>query len=294
MSENVNENSVVDLDALFENENLRSLTIGSEEFNAELNKTSETDEIDDEPAVIEDSEEESENGDDEPAKKTKVRGPLKRIAELTAEKYELKKQIEELKAQKPQVNQEATREVSDVNTDKPDLEDFDTLADFTEALTDWKIQRLEEAREAKKQQAEIANGWVNRAKLASDKYSDYADFVNEETFNAADPSSEAKIFIIESEIGPEVVYHLMKNEDYLEKFLNATPIQQVKILTKLEVSLEGNQKSNQTSKAPSPASKLPKSKPVNTGKDLIKDAGSMSDAEWLKLRDEQRRNSKKR
>lgn len=289
MPENTNDTSI-DFDAMFNNPDLRSLPIGGDEFNAVLAKSSGTDEEVDVPAAIESSDEEQEKPDeevtDEPKKKS---GFSKRIDKLTAEKRELERRVAELENSQPEP--QLAQEVST----KPKSADFDSHEDYIEALTDWKLDQRELEREALKKRNEITSSWDAKEAPVKKEYADYDDVVNVNSFQASNASREAQVFLGDSDIGPEVIYNLIKNEDLFDEFVEANPVKQIKILTKIELALEKPvQKTAIATSAPNPPKKLNASRPVSTGKDLIQHAGEMSDAEWLRLADEHSRNRRKR
>jgi hypothetical protein len=85
------------------------------------------------------------------------------------------------------------------------------------------------------------------------------------------PSVEAQVFLAESEVGPQVVYHLMSDETLAEQFANANPVKQVAMLTRLEMKLDTGDKSTKettVTKAPAPPRSMPKGKSVAQTKDI--------------------------
>ncbi len=66
-------------------------------------------------------------------------------------------------------------------------------------------------------------------------------------------NSAADGFILDSEIGPELVYHLAKHPDELEELSDLSPYQTVRKLTILEQTLQGGLKTpRKLSNAPEP------------------------------------------
>lgn len=284
--------SNVSLDELFSNPDLHSLDINSDEFAAAVAKTkNEQVDADSAPVTEEDDTEKQEVEEDEPKKKS---GFSKRIDKLTAEKRALERRLAELESAPPAI--EPTKQEQNVDSSRPRMDDFDSLEDFADALTEWKIDQREAQREAKQNVEKYQTEWEAKEAKVKEAYADYHDVVNIESLQRSNASQEAKVFLNDSDIGPDVIYNLVSNEDLFDEFVEANPVKQIKILTKIELALESKQapSSTKVTSAPNPPKKLNASRPVSTGKDLIQHAGEMSDAEWLRLADEHSRNRRKR
>lgn len=318
MSENVSTpeidlNDPTVVEKAFSDERLRSLPFGSDEFKAALAEDAskmedaEVMSADDEPEDEEEVSDEQDETQDEQKPAKKPRGMLKRIEKLVEEKHDLQRKLEAMQAQVQQTVDKTVEQAVDSDFDKPKprFADFDTLEDYTEALTEWKLDKRDfdrqvatERASVKEKAQQIAQTWTQRETAAKKEYSDYTDVVTLEAVTAADPSTEARIFLAESDFGPKVVYELLRDEALLEAFAQGSPIQQIKLLTKLEQRFEGTAAKPATkttvSKAPEPPRSLPKVKTVATGKDLVQHAGEMSDAEWLRMADEYARNKRRK
>jgi hypothetical protein len=281
--------SNVSLDELFGNPDLHSLDINSDEFAAAVAQTkNEQDDVDSAP-ITEDDSEKQEVDEDEPKKKS---GLSKRIDKLTAEKRALERRLAELESTPPAT--EPTKQEQNVDSSRPRMDDFDSLEDFADALTEWKIDQREAQREAKQSVEKYQTEWEAKEAKVKEAYADYHDVVNIESLQRSNASQEAKVFLNDSNIGPDVIYNLVSNEDLFDEFVEANPVKQIKILTKIELALESKQapSSTKVTSAPNPPKKLNASRPVSTGRDLIQNAGEMSDAEWLRLADEHSRSKR--
>lgn len=284
-------NTAVSLDDLMSNPALHSLDINSDEFAAAVAETK-NEQTDTESATVSEEIDDETKDQDTPETDTepkKKRGVEKRIDKLVAEKRDLERRLAALETPTPPA------QVAQVKSGKPQLDDFDTLEDFTEALTDWKLDQREQKRNEDRQRQETADSWESRASIAKSKFDDFDDYVNANSLHASNASQESLLFLADSELGPQVIYSLLKDDDILDQFAKASPIQQVKILTKVELSLETKKNATpSTTSAPPPPKKLSASTKSTTGRDLIQHAGEMSDAEWLRLADEHSRNKRKR
>lgn len=295
MSENVSEvnvdlNDATVVENILEDADLRKLPVGSDAFKAALSeKMSKTDENVDTPAGDDDTDEVSddeetddtetdENADEAPQKKPK-RGMLKRIEELVKERSDLEQRLAAYEASQKVTKTESTAPAHDTfDKPKPKFEQFDSIEDYTDAMTDWKLEKREhEANVAKAEQEskvvqdEILEKWNTREAAAKKEYADYGNVVTVKTYQKMSPSVEAQVFLAESEVGPQVVYHLMSDETLAEQFANANPVKQVAMLTRLEMKLDTGDKSTKettVTKAPAPPRAMPKGKSVAQTKDI--------------------------
>lgn len=310
------------VDRLLNNKDLRKLPVGSDEFKAAARESlAKMDETTDESAVTEEevnnteseepqedyAEEDSENQSDVKPKKT--RGMLKRIETLVAEREELKRRLQEVEAQKAQfkqseVEENATEDQYGFNKPKPQLKNFDTIEEYTEALTDWKLEKKEyeytvqrEQSEIEKTAKEIATTWEQKEKAVKEQYPDYSKLVNIDSLVTVNPSVEAKVYLAEMDNGPLVLYKLLSDDSALEKFMDATPTRQVALLAKIESQLGSSdeqvvQKKATITRAPEPVKALPKGKAVVTTKDIYNP--DLSFEEYNRLMDERERARKGR
>jgi hypothetical protein len=262
--------------------------------------STEDEEVDDSSEDEEDSADDKEVG----TKKKPQRGILRRIEKLVVEKHDLQKRVAELEANlKQNVQQQVDQVVGDFQFDEPEprWDDFGTLAEFNKAVARWEFKRLkaEEAFMAEKASIEsqvetIAKRWDELEKAARKELPDYSKVVTVERVAEANPSDLAKQALAESDLGPKIAYHLLNDEDLLEEFSNASPAKQVKILTKIETRLESESEAEEPNKAtvtskPKLPAPLPKGKPTAVSLDLIRDADKLSDEEWSRLYEAQRR-----
>lgn len=131
------------------------------------------------------------------------------------------------------------------STDKPKEEDFDTITEFVEALTDWKVENglksqksivaKETAEDAKKQSATTAEEELNKVTVKGrEKYVDYDDLVfNEDLIITADMLEVITL----SDIAEEVLYHLGKNPDIAADISEMSPVKAAREIGKLEMEL---------------------------------------------------------
>lgn len=147
-----------------------------------------------------------------------------------------------------------------------------------EAAATLKAESEKSAKSAKQETAQqserkIAEGWVKREREFEAATEDYKDvvtpFVEEElgTF-----SEGARRLLVESEVGPGLLYHLAKNPDDVERISELSPMRQIVELGKMEDKMQRPAKA--VSKAPEPIT------PVPAGISGSKDPSKMSISEY--------------
>lgn len=182
---------------------------------------------------------------------------------LKEEREQLAKERDELKAKYEPVKTEQDPE--------PQPEQFNDVKEYAKALKEWtadntkreEAKRIESETVAKKQQ-EKANNWKSRWEAAEKSIPDM-----KETVAKADGlmiSNEAQQALMDSEVGPEIVYFLAKNPSEVEKMNGMTIDKMLKFIGKLEdkvtPSAQSSNQNQQTapkveiSKAPAPISPL--------------------------------------
>jgi len=137
---------------------------------------------------------------------------------------------------------EMERKQSPKGEAEPDPSQFTDMFEYAKALTDYKVdQRLGEERQKvvqAKVQAEkeqVLNTWserVNQAKATMPNF--------EQVVKSADMTviNEVRDSIFESDVGPQLLYHLADNPEFVEKLQGMTPAAQLRQIGKLEAMFE--------------------------------------------------------
>lgn len=175
-----------------------------------------------------------------------------------AEAKVLRERIAELEARTRQASPEPQ---------EPKRDDFDNYEAYLEARQDWRLeQRL--AKEAQQRQQEqqqpqaqqprvdqaqqaMVKTWEEREKAFEASTKDYKDRVSaflEEDVASFSPS--ARTAIVESEVGPQLLYHLARHPEIADRISELSPVRQVAELGKLEANLAKAPK--KPSNAPAP------------------------------------------
>jgi len=243
--------------------------------------------------------------EDEPVQHKK--GYQKRISQLTtereaarAETARIAKELEDLKTSKPVVETKAPAGPV-FETVKPDMSQFSTIGEYTEALSDWKdekreFERTQKAQKEAQEQAakKFTETWQTREVDVKAAFDDYEAVVNVDAVNAANLTPASRNFLSDSEFGPQVLYELFQNDELANKFKDSLPYQQVKILTKIETGIENaKEATTKTTKAksenlPAPPSKLATSGMKITEATIFEASGKKDFAEYAKLRKAQK------
>ena len=110
----------------------------------------------------------------------------------------------------------AAQPAAQVKSDKPQLADFQNIEDYTEAVTDWKLNQRELARTQEK----VVSTYNQRAKEFSKEHPDYDEVLDSTNHIPVQP--EIHNMILESDVGPQIAYHLATTPTELER-LNSLP-----------------------------------------------------------------------
>lgn len=187
----------------------------------------------------------------------------KRFNKLTKEKYDAKREAEELRKRLEELESKPKAEAK-----KPSLEDFDyDDSSYQDALIEYRVQKaLEDKETAQAKAAQQA-----QAQEAQAAFNERVEKLNKPDFwDAANSiptldSSVAQALTLADE-GAELIYHLGTHLDQADKLANMQPNQALLYIGKLSASL--NKKPDiKLSAAPDPI------EPINSGGSLSKDRG---------------------
>lgn len=262
-------------------------------------ENTETDHDDEEDSIDEESESDDQ-GQEEKGKRSK--GIEKRIKKLTRRQAELQKeaaywreQALRQQSQQPQGQDLARAEQNrgPENDGKPDPNQFETIAEYNEALVDWRFKQLEKA-EMQKSQAQKFQQKVQKHEERVNEFKAQApdyDLVVQE-FQASYPgvsiTQDLADMVMESELSAPLAYELFKNPDLLIRINSLPPAQVARELGRLESrierTIEEKKKLSQTKKttsAPPPIEPLNQS---NARAATQKSINDMTPDEYLEWR----------
>ena len=259
--------------------------VESEAAPEEKAETAETSEPSETEQEVKD-EDESEQSEEKKPKK----GFKKRIDKLTKKNAELEKKLAFLEgrvtAEKPvEAKVEAQPE------GKPTPDKYATHEEFLEALTDWKVDQREKAKEAKSQEEKAKSEILSKVDVytkgveqVQEKFDDWEDVMD--GVNHIAPSLAVQQLLLESENGPELAYHLAKDPKEFARINALSPVAAAREFGKFEVKHQSAQKESKetkTTKAPAPI------KPVGSKASAVtKDPEDMDFREFKKWRESQK------
>lgn len=173
---------------------------------------------------------------------------------------------------------------------KPTLDQFDSYDEYTEAITDWKLdqrdtvrQQTESKRAEENRLAEAQKSFTEKSEKFRAITPDYDDVMAE--IADVELSQGMNEAVIGSDLAAQLAYYFGKNPDEFERINELSPMQIGREIGKLEAKLATDApKPPKQSNAPEPI------KPVGASKSTVTpDVNKMSDAEWDKWDRENKR-----
>lgn len=175
-------------------------------------------------------------------------------------------------------------------TGKPKLADFDNVEDYSEAVADWKWEQKEAQRVAQTAQRTKIDSYNSRVEQFKQNAPDFSIAVTEiENQIKQDPNMVE--FIIESEFGPNIAYHLANNESEIARIVALSPVRRIAALSKIETEM-AQRSAKPKSTAGNTSTKAPASR-VTTNTGSVANSESIdkdqSFAAWQKWRTQNRK-----
>lgn len=210
-------------------------------------------------------------------------GVAKRIKELVEERNAWREQARRNQG----ITQEDRKEVSQ---GKPEAAKFESYEAYLDALADWKVEQRLAERDQKSKEETSKRERVERLQKAREGFEDRAekfreahDDFDEVAFDDAVPVSEAMAeAIFDSELGPELLYHLGQNQKEAARISRLSPFAAAREIGKLEVQLK-TPAPKRPSNAPEPIT------PVGGKEKVVTDMEKIPISEWMQRRKEQLR-----
>jgi len=164
----------------------------------------------------------------------------KRAQEAEAKAAQLEKELNELRANgRPQEQQE---QKPVVNEGKPQASQFNDAYEYAEALAEWSAEQAllrrdaeEASRKAQEAEAKKAEAWNAKLEKAKQELEDFDRIVQSSTVVVSD---EIKKAILESDVGPQVLYALASDEEFATKIAQMDSVKALKEIGKLEAKFE--------------------------------------------------------
>jgi hypothetical protein len=224
---------------------------------------------------------------EEEAKPAVPAGVQKRIDQITRQRHEAERQVQELREQLAAV---PTNQPAQASTAKPKLEDFDyDDAQYIDALTDWKVSNALDSRQkqaAERQQQETSRQTAQdfeskREQVIAAGIAEYPDFEAKTLYNAELViTQEMAELLTGSDAGRDVMYYLGNNPVESKRIAHLSPLQQAREMGKIEAGLTLKPVKRETT-APEPITPVGSAGSQSTSVDPAKDY-----KKWAKLRNE--------
>ena len=193
----------------------------------------------------------------------------KKRAEAEQKAAEAQRRADELEARLKSLEEGRTVNPEPKLNERPRPEQFIDSFEYADALADWaaeeavKRSKQEEAEKAAMaERQKVLDSWSKRLEAVKSELPDYEEMVASSTVQVNDAVRDA---ILESEVGPRILYELAQNDELAEKISKASPITALREIGKLEARFEAQKaeekpKSEKTvtakSNAPAPINPL--------------------------------------
>jgi superfamily I DNA and/or RNA helicase len=236
-------------------------------------------ESDSEPVAVEEAEpvaEESQSEPKEAEKEANQEGERKqnpklekRFSEITKQREEARQEAQrerqarvDLEQRLAALEQNRQPQQQAVNIDQePQPSQFSDAFEYAKALAEYSTERALAERDrqqamAREQEAQqkIIQSWAQKVQAAKAELPDFDDLVASSDVVVNNAVRDA---ILESDVGPKILYHLAENNDLAKKIAGLSPNAALREIGKLEARFEVNPETKQTapvvrSKAPAP------------------------------------------
>lgn len=218
------------------------------ESSDQIDSEDDSDESEDDDSDDDDESEDSKSEEEKEKPKRRKNGFQKRIKKLNSRIAERDREIEYLKKlafqerDQERPSSETTEEKPSEPTGKPNPDDFETQAEYVDALTDWKLEQREKQTEAERRaqamqtkQAEMARTYTERAEAFAAEHEDFHDVLEEVEDIPVSPAVQG--LILESENGPQIAYQLAQDRETFERINQLPPLAAAREVGRIEARL---------------------------------------------------------
>jgi hypothetical protein len=129
-----------------------------------------------------------------------------------------------------------------IDIQKPTPDQFTDAFEYAEKLAEYSANKAladrDKADQTAKEQArvdQVKNAWAERQKMIMAEHEDYEEVLAQSDAAFSDPVRDA---IVESELGPTILYHLAQHPEIVEKINSSTIIGALRMIGRLEAQLE--------------------------------------------------------
>ena len=224
----------------------------------------------------------------------------RRFSEITKQREEARKEAqrerearEALEARLAALEGKQQPTKAEFVDEKPQPSQFSDAFEYAEALAEYTadkriadMKREEAQAKEAEQRQKVINQWTSKVEAAKATLPDFDDIVASSDVVVNDDIRDA---ILESDVGPQILYHLAENDEVAKKIAGLSPKQALREIGKLEARFEAKPEAEKPapivrSKAPAPI------QPIRGGKntpDVPLDSNGVffgTAAQWKELR----------
>jgi hypothetical protein len=203
----------------------------------------------------------------------------RRFSEITKQREEARKEAQAerearqaLEARLAALERQPAPQAPKVD-EEPQPSQFNDAFEYARALALYSTEQALEQRDRQEAEAKVAQErqkviqtWASKVQQAKASLPDFDDIVASSDVVIQDDIRDA---ILESDVGPQILYHLAENEDVAKKIAGLSAKQALREIGKLEARFEAKETAPETkpvvrSKAPAPIQPLRGSSPADT------------------------------
>jgi hypothetical protein len=216
----------------------------------------------------------------------------KRFSELTRQRKEAEAKVKELEERLAARESNQAPIQAPVSNQKPSPDSYKDAFEYAEALAEWSAEQALAKREQEIRQKEaeakretVIKTWQQKLEATKAELPDYEVMVASSDVKVNDTVRDA---IVESDVGPRILYELASNDELAEKLSNMTTASALKLIGKLEVQFEKTDTPVAEKKTVAAKSKAPEPiRPLRSTSgvaDVGMDGNDMSYQQWKAAR----------
>jgi len=216
----------------------------------------------------------------------------KRFSELTRQRKEAEAKVKELEERLAAKESIREPQPAPENNQKPSPDSYKDAFEYAEALAQWSAEQALAKREQEIRQKEVEakretviKTWQQKLEATKAELPDYEVMVASSSVKVNDTVRDA---IVESDVGPRILYELASNDELAEKLSDMTTASALKLIGKLEAQFEKTDAPVAEKKTVAAKSKAPEPiRPLrSTGgvADVVTDGNDLSYQQWKAAR----------
>ena len=204
----------------------------------------------------------------------------RRFSEITKQREEARKEAQQerqarevLEQRLAALEKQSAPQQAQTTDEEPQPSQFNDAFEYARALALYSTEQALLERDRQQAEAKVAQErqkvietWASKVQTAKASLPDFDDIVASSDVVIHDDIRDA---ILESDVGPQILYHLAENEDVAKKIAGLSAKQALREIGKLEARFEAKETAPETkpvvrSKAPAPIQPLRGSSPADT------------------------------